>query len=81
MPRTSVYIEEELYKKLVEESIAKYGSTRHLSKVINEKLLLAEKLSKRKKEKSLPIVSIGKRINWKFVEKVVEREVEKLWKE
>ena len=81
MPRTSVYIEDELYKKLVEESIAKYGSTRHLSKVINEKLLLAEKLQKQKKESTLPVVSIGKRIDWKFVEDVVEKEVEKSWKE
>ncbi len=81
MPRTTVYIEDELYKKLVEESIAKYGSTKHLSKIINEKLIIAEKLSKQKRKKSLPIVSIGKRINWKFVEKVVEKEIEKLWKE
>ena len=80
MPRTSVYIEDRLYKKLVEESISKYGSTKHISKVLNEKLLLAEKLKARQDE-SLPVISIKKKMNWKSVERVVEREMKKAWKE
>ena len=82
MPRTSVYIEDRLYRKLVEESVKRYGSTKHISKVLNEKLLLAEKLSKvQKKIVELPVVSIGKKLDWKIVEKTIEKETENLWKE
>ena len=82
MPRTSVYIEDELYKKLVEESIRRYGSTKHISKILNEKLMLAEKLELSKRKRiDLPVVSIGRKIDWKDVEKIVEREMERAWKE
>jgi len=41
--RTTVILEDDVYEKLVQESIKRYGTTRALSKVLNE--LLREKLS------------------------------------
>jgi metal-responsive CopG/Arc/MetJ family transcriptional regulator len=46
LKRTTVMLEEDLYKKLVEESIRRYGSTRKISKVINE--LLRDAISGKK---------------------------------
>lgn len=34
--KTTVLIDEELYKKLVMQSIEKYGSTKNVSKLLNE---------------------------------------------
>ena len=41
--RTTVLLEDDVYEKLVKESIRRYGTTRALSKVLNE--LLRESLS------------------------------------
>ena len=41
--RTTIMLEDEVYEKLVRESIRRYGSSRALSKVINE--LLKESLN------------------------------------
>ena len=38
MVKTTVILDDDLYKRLVEEAIERYGSTRTLSKLINEKL-------------------------------------------
>lgn len=82
MPRTTVHIEDELYKRLVEESLKKYGTTRNLSKILNEKLRLAEKIKLKKVERIiLPTIKLKKKIDWKFVEKKVRKEMEKSWKE
>ncbi len=40
--RTSVVLDEDIYEKLVEESIRRYGTTRAISRVLNE--LLRESL-------------------------------------
>lgn len=42
MAKTTINLEDELYKKLVREALEKYGTTRTLSKLINEKLRKAE---------------------------------------
>ena len=76
MVRTTLNIEDEIYKKLVEESMARYGSTRHLSRIINEKLRLMEKT---KRVSKLPEVELGRKIDWKFVEKKI-KEIESSWK-
>ena len=80
MVRTTLNIDDDLYRKLVEESIRKYGTTRKLSKIVCEKLRLAEKIEFKSKEKSLPEIELGRRIDWKFVEEVVKKEAENLWK-
>lgn len=36
--RTTVNLEDELYKRLVNEALKKYGNTRNLSKIINENI-------------------------------------------
>ncbi|MFH0949387.1 MAG: hypothetical protein V1802_02775 [Candidatus Aenigmatarchaeota archaeon] len=36
--KTTVLIDEQLYKKLVMKSIEKYGSTKNISKLLNELL-------------------------------------------
>lgn len=36
--RTTVLLEEDVYKKLVKESLARYGTVRAISKVLNELL-------------------------------------------
>ncbi len=45
--RTTVILEEDIYEKLVKESLKRYGSTKALSKVLNE--LLRESFSGKKK--------------------------------
>jgi hypothetical protein len=42
MAKTTINLDEELYKKLVEESIRRFGSTKKISFLINEKLRKAE---------------------------------------
>ncbi|MEM2122286.1 MAG: hypothetical protein QXE79_01485 [Candidatus Bathyarchaeia archaeon] len=36
--RTTILLEEEVYRKLIEESLRKYGTTRAISRVLNELL-------------------------------------------
>ncbi|MCX8189127.1 MAG: hypothetical protein N3F64_05400 [Nitrososphaeria archaeon] len=38
MVKTTIVLEDDLYKELVKEALEKYGTTRKLSKLINEKL-------------------------------------------
>jgi len=43
--RTTVILEDDIYEKLIQESIRRYGTAKALSKVLNE--LLREKLNAR----------------------------------
>jgi len=57
MVKTTINLENEIYKKLVKEAVEKYGTTRTLSKLINEKLKRADITEiKKEKEKSIDIV-------------------------
>lgn len=38
MVKTTINLDDELYKRLVQEAVQRYGNTRTLSKLINEKL-------------------------------------------
>ncbi|MEM3607401.1 MAG: hypothetical protein QW238_00860 [Candidatus Bathyarchaeia archaeon] len=38
LKRTTILLEQDIYKKLIEESLRKYGTTRAISKVLNELL-------------------------------------------
>ncbi len=44
MVKTTINLEEELYKKLMKESLERYGRARSFSMLINEKLRRAESL-------------------------------------
>ena len=80
MVRTTLNIDDDLYKALVKESLEKYGTTRHLSKVVNMKLRMVENLKIGKKRIELPRIKLGRKIDWKYVEKIVEG-MEVSWKE
>jgi len=45
MVKTTIKLEDELYRSLVKEALDKYGRTRSLSRLINEKLKAAEKMA------------------------------------
>ncbi len=58
MVKTTINLEDEIYKKLVKEAVEKYGTTRTLSKLINAKLKRADIIKiKEEKEKSIDIVA------------------------
>ncbi len=38
MVKTTINLDDELYTEIVKESIEKYGSTRNISKIINQRL-------------------------------------------
>lgn len=44
MVKTTIKLEDDLYRKLVKEAFQKYGRTRNLSRIINEKLKAIEKM-------------------------------------
>ena len=44
MVKTTISLDDDIYAEIVKESIEKYGSTKHMSKIINQRL------SKRKAE-------------------------------
>ncbi len=50
MVKTTINLDDEIYKKLIKEAVEKYGKTRAFSKLINEKLKEAEKIAVPKKE-------------------------------
>ncbi len=45
--KTTVNLDDDLYKKLVKETVEKYGNTKNLSKLINEKLSRSEGVAHR----------------------------------
>ncbi len=54
MVKTTINLEDDIYKKLVKEAVEKYGTTRTLSKLINAKLKRAD-IMDMKEEKKKPI--------------------------
>jgi hypothetical protein len=54
MVKTTINIEDELYEEIVRESIKKYGSTKNISRIINQRL----KISRGRKRNS------GKRVTF-----------------
>ncbi|MEM0202137.1 MAG: hypothetical protein QXR73_03080 [Candidatus Micrarchaeaceae archaeon] len=46
MVKTTVNIDTELYRELVKEAVDKYGTTKTLSRLINEKLKMAKSRGK-----------------------------------
>jgi len=48
--KTTIILDDDLYKQLVQEALEKYGTTRKLSLLINEKLKGGERKGRRGKE-------------------------------
>lgn len=75
MVKTTVIIEDDLYKQLVQEALDRYGSTRKLSALINLKLKGGDVARTKAKDRST--VRVGRRLT----EDEIERAVEQGWKE
>ena len=65
MAKTTIILADDIYKKLVKEAVEKYGTTRTLSKLINEKLKEAEAIKTKgrlvdaKRKKSIVGMAFG----------------------
>ena len=76
MVKTTVILEDELYKQLVKEALEKYGTTRKLSLLLNEKLKKLTPVKSETRRKWLT-VKIGK----KLTQRELERAEKEGWKE
>jgi predicted CopG family antitoxin len=75
MVKTTIILDDELYKKLVQEALEKYGTTKKLSQLINEKLGGGVTQGVRRKERLK--LKIGRDLKPEDVEKLIEEG----WKE
>jgi len=64
MTKTTINLDDELYRKLVDESIRRFGSTKKISFLINEKLRKARELEP--SEKSIAEETFGIWRDWKI---------------
>ncbi|MEM0134577.1 MAG: hypothetical protein QXU18_05030 [Thermoplasmatales archaeon] len=75
MVKTTINLDKEIYEEIVKESVEKYGSTKKMSKIINQRL------RNRKNE----VRQRGKRITFKVNEKLssldADSEIRKGWEE
>lgn len=73
MVKTTIILDDDLYKELVKEALEKYGTTRKLSKLINERLRMQMPLSKAggKRAKKLTI-KLGKKLPPEEIEKLAK---------
>ena len=74
MVKITVILDDYFYRELVEEAIKKYGSTRKLSLIINEKLRQAKVSAKRKKRMT---IKLGRMLK----EEELNRILEEIWQE
>ncbi len=76
MVKTTIILDDDLYKELVREALERYGSTRKLSKLINEKL---------REAMSMPLGGAGeedrKRISIRLGKALPPEEIERLEEE
>lgn len=73
MVKTTINLDDEIYAEIVKESIEKYGSTKNMSKIINQRL----------RKKKLETKKTGKRIMFKVRENLAsldaDSEIRKAW--
>jgi hypothetical protein len=74
MVKTTIMLEDQLYKQLVNEALEEYGSTRKLSLLINRKLKQSGRLKKQGK-----ITKVRIKLGRKLSEKEIENAVENGW--
>ena len=77
MVKTTIILKDEIYKQLVKEALEKYGSTRKLSLLINEKLESALRKEGTYKKKSWKTIKLKRRLPPKEIKKLIEEG----WKE
>ncbi len=69
MVKTTIILEDALYRQLVDESVREYGSTRKLSLLINSKLKGESKNTGRKIH--IKPIKLGRRITEKEIEETI----------
>jgi len=74
MVKTTIMLEDQLYKQLVNEALEEYGSTRKLSLLINRNLKQSGRLKKQGK-----ITKVRIKLGRKLSEKEIENAVENGW--
>jgi len=79
MVKTTVIIDDEIYRELVEEAVDRYGSTRTLSRLINEKLRERRGRAETKQQKRSTI-KLGRELKVEEIERMVEEGWEKATK-
>ena len=69
MVKTTVLLDDDLYRKLVKESVEKYGSTKKLSRLINDKLRQSGRVPDAPKKRLT--VKLGRVITQKDLEEAI----------
>jgi hypothetical protein len=77
MVKITIILEDELYKQLVKESLEKYGSTRKLSLLINEKLKGETPTTTKAEKRKHLTIKLGRKLKSEEIEELIE----KGWKE
>ena len=74
MVKTTVILDDDIYQELVKEAVEKYGSTKKLSKMINEKLResIYGKTSQEQRGWGEITVRLGKPLTPEDIEKLAE---------
>jgi len=77
MVKTTIILDDDIYRRLIEECIRRYGSTRKLSKLINEKLRKLERLERKvsiskTKEVGRARVKLGRSLDPDELERLTE---------
>jgi hypothetical protein len=67
--KTTVILDDDVYRRLVEEAIERYGSTRTLSRLINEKLREGRAVIKRGKRST---IRLGRELREGEIKKMIE---------
>ena len=75
MVKTTVLLDDDLYRRLVKEAVEKYGTTRKLSRLINEKLRQSPRAPDHTNKRLT--VKLGRVI----MERKLEEEIETAWGE
>ena len=65
MVKTTIILEDEIYRRLVQEALEKYGTTKKLSHLINQKLKEKEIVPLKKAGEKRLTIKIGKKITQK----------------
>ncbi|MHC1590220.1 MAG: hypothetical protein ACXQTQ_04580 [Candidatus Hecatellaceae archaeon] len=75
MVKTTIMLDDDLYKKLVQEALERYGTTKKLSYLIN--LKLREKAPVKRKRERLTF-KLGRKLTVKQVERMIEEGLEEV---
>ena len=73
MVKTTINLDDEIYTEIVKDSVEKYGSTRNISKIINQ--LLKENMGDIKK----PVKRISFKVKEEFASLDADNSIKKIW--